>query len=41
MDYKKIFKNLNLRFTILNALGFLPDSIMLGMQYYIVSHDHS
>ena len=35
MDYKRIFRNQNQRFAILNAMGFVPDRIMLGMQYYI------
>lgn len=35
MDYKEIFRNQNLRFAILNAMGFLPDRIMLDIQYYI------
>lgn len=35
MDYKKIIKNQNIRFAILNALGFLPDALMLKLQYYI------
>ena len=35
MDYKKIVSSQRLRFAILNALGFLPDRLMLGIQYYI------
>lgn len=35
MDYKKIFSSQRLRFAILNAMGFLPDRIMLDIQYYI------
>lgn len=35
MDYKKIVGSQRLRFAILNALGFLPDRLMLGIQYYI------
>lgn len=35
MNYKKIFKNQNTRFAILKALSWVPDSIMLPMQYRI------
>lgn len=35
MDYKKIFKNRETRFKILKALSFVPDSIMLPLQYRI------
>lgn len=35
MDYKKIIKNRNTRFLILKLLGFVPDSIMLKLQYRI------
>lgn len=35
MDYKKIFKSQNIRFKILSALKFVPDRIMLDLQYYI------
>ncbi len=35
MDYKKIIKNKNLRFKILSALKFIPDEIMLHLQYFI------
>lgn len=35
MDYKKIIKNRNTRFFILKILGFVPDSIMLKLQYRI------
>lgn len=33
MNYKKIFKNQRLRFRILHALNFLPDKIMVSIQY--------
>lgn len=35
MDYKKIISNERLRFAILQALSFLPDSWMLRLQYRI------
>lgn len=35
MNYKKIIKNQKLRFAILNVLQFLPDKLMLALQYYI------
>lgn len=35
MDYKRIIKSQRLRFSILKALSFLPDSIMLSLQYRI------
>lgn len=35
MDYKKIVKNQNTRFAILKALSWVPDSIMLPLQYRI------
>lgn len=35
MDYKKIFKNQNTRFAILKALSWVPDSVMLKLQYRI------
>lgn len=35
MDYKKIIKNRNTRFLILKILGFVPDSVMLKLQYKI------
>lgn len=35
MNYKKIFKNQNTRFAILKALSWIPDSIMLPLQYRI------
>ena len=35
MNYKKIIKNRQLRFQILNWLRFVPDSLMLHCQYYI------
>lgn len=35
MNYKKIFKNQNTRFAILKALSWVPDSIMLPLQYWI------
>lgn len=33
MNYKKIIRSRKVRFAILNALSFLPDSIMLPIQY--------
>ena len=33
MDYKKIFRTSKIRNTVLNALSFVPDSIMLPTQY--------
>ena len=35
MDYKKIIKNRKTRFLILKLLGFVPDSIILKLQYRI------
>lgn len=35
MNYKKIIKNQNTRFAILKALSWIPDSIMLPVQYCI------
>lgn len=35
MDYKKIFKSKKARIAILNALRFVPDSVMLPVQYRI------
>ena len=35
MDYKKIIKNRNLRIKILNMLSFIPDKMMLKIQYRI------
>lgn len=35
MNYKKIFRSLKLRFIILDALSFIPDKIMLYIQYCI------
>ena len=35
MDYKKIFRSQRLRFLILKMLSFVPDSIMLKLQYRI------
>ena len=35
MDYKKIIQNRSTRFAILNALRWVPDSIMLRLQYRI------
>lgn len=35
MDYKKIFRSQKLRFAILKMLSFVPDSLMLRMQYKI------
>ena len=36
--YKKIFKSASLRKHLVNALGFLPDSLMLPLQYRIKLH---
>lgn len=33
MEYKKIFRNQQLRFTIMRMLSWIPDSIMLRLQY--------
>ena len=35
MNYKKIIKNQNTRFAILKALSWVPDSVMLKLQYCI------
>lgn len=35
MDYKKIIKNQNTRFAILKILSWVPDSIMIPLQYRI------
>lgn len=35
MDYKKIIRNQQLRFIILRALSWVPDSLMLRLQYRI------
>ena len=35
MNYKKIFKSRSLRFRILKALSWIPDKIMLRIQYKI------
>lgn len=35
MNYKKIIPSQNIRFGILKILSFLPDRVMLGLQYYI------
>lgn len=35
MDYKKIIKNKSLRLAILNTLSFVPDELMLKIQYRI------
>lgn len=35
MDYKKIIKNPSARYSILRALNWIPDSIMLRLQYKI------
>ena len=35
MDYKKIIKNQETRFTLLNLVKFVPDKIMLKIQYRI------
>ena len=33
MDYKKIIPSRNVRFAILKTLGFVPDPMMLKLQY--------
>lgn len=35
MDYKKLFRNQDLRFKVLECLSWLPDSVMLKIQYRI------
>lgn len=35
MDYKRIFKSRSVRLTILNLLGFIPDKLMIKIQYRI------
>lgn len=35
MNYKKIIKNQNTRFAILKALSWVPDNVMLSLQYRI------
>ena len=35
MNYKKVIKNQNTRFAILRALSWVPDSVMLKLQYRI------
>lgn len=35
MNYKKIIRSQKLRFAILDALSFIPDKVMLILQYYI------
>ena len=35
MDYKKLFKSRKLRQSILNCLEFIPDSLMVRIQYYL------
>ena len=35
MNYKKIIPSQKLRFTLLRLLSFLPDRVMLQLQYYI------
>lgn len=35
MNYKRILKNRNFRLKILRLLSFIPDSMMLKLQYYI------
>lgn len=38
MDYKKIIKSRSIRMSILNFLSFIPDKIMLKIQYRIKTH---
>lgn len=35
MNYKKIIKSQKLRFAILKSLSWIPDRLMLSIQYYI------
>lgn len=35
MDYKKILKTSKSREMVLNILSFMPDNLMLKLQYYI------
>ena len=35
MNYKKIIKNQNTRLAILKALSWVPDGVMLRLQYWI------
>lgn len=35
MNYKKLFKSRETRFKILKAFNWLPDSIMVRLQYFI------
>ena len=35
MNYKRIFSNRDTRFKILNLLSFIPDKLMIKIQYYI------
>lgn len=35
IDYKKIFRNSELRYKILNFLSFVPDELMVKIQYWI------
>lgn len=37
-SYKKILRSQELRFAIVNALSFLPDKLMLALQYYVKFH---
>lgn len=37
-SYKRIIKSQKLRFAIIKALSFLPDKIMLALQYYVKFH---
>lgn len=37
-SYKKILRSQKLRFAIVNALSFLPDKLMLALQYYVKFH---
>lgn len=36
--YKKIIKSQKIRFAIVKALSFLPDKLMLALQYYVKFH---
>ncbi len=40
MDYKNILTNREIRLKVLNALTFVPDRIILPVQYRLSMHDH-
>lgn len=35
MDYKKLIRNAQMRYAILRALSWIPDGIMVRLQYRI------